>query len=120
MFLSISLCQSRVELEPLGALSHSSGEQSINAGQITAEGNCSSHFFPNSRLCSNLSRSVKIQQPIWLDTSSPADFAKESLHFSIIEPTVQSVITDYAFFFGKRSFVGLDPKYVFTYLHICH
>ena len=120
MFLSISLCQSRVELEPLGALSHSSDEQSINAGQITAEGNCSSHFFPNSPLCSNLSRSVKIQQPIWLDTSSPADFAKESLHFSIIEPAVQSVITDYVFFFGKRSFVGLDPKYVFTYLHICH
>ena len=64
-------------------------------------------------------------QPFLLSTSKIrsyqfADiFAKEPLSFSIIEPAVQSVITAYVFF-GKHSFVGLDPKYVFTYLQICH
>ena len=66
----------------------------------------SSSSRPNQSQPSN-SRSTSQIRSYWFTDI----FAKEPLSFSIIEPAVQSVITAYVFF-GKHSFVGLDPKYV--------
>ena len=45
---------------------------------------------------------------------------KEPLQFSIFKPVAHSTFSESVLLFGKRSFVGLDSKYVFTYLHIYH
>ena len=53
-------------------------------------------------------------------TCRPCIFSKETLGFLFIEPAVQCVNPEYVFFFGQRSFFGLDPKCVFIYLQFCH
>ena len=116
MFLSISLCQIKVKLDSLGALSISSGEQSSYAGDKSPTELLFRPTAPPSTF--PIQSQPSIPNPTTLDGGYPfaARFATEPLGFFQLEPVVQSAITDYVFFFGKRSIVGLDLKYVFSYL----
>jgi hypothetical protein len=67
------------------------------------------HPFPSS----NCSRPNQIQRPKSHRTPSLGCFCKEPLSFLFIEPAILGVLPEYAFSFSKRSFFGLNEKYVF-------